>query len=136
MITIKNIITNDGSVIIAPCNELLSINFSIFIFNIFVAISTYIPSLSAKDNHTRHVDTIDFIISLFEHLKSITPKATIDNIECTPKFIGNNLIIPMINPNNIPFFITLLLSISIPIPNNINPDKTKKKLSGSVLVIV
>ena len=58
-------INSDGRVIIAPVNDVLSINLSTPIFNKAVAINIYIPSLRANDIHTKQVETIDFIISLF-----------------------------------------------------------------------
>ena len=56
-------INSDGRVIIAPVNDVLSINLSTPIFNKAVAINIYIPSLRANDIHTKQVETIDFIIS-------------------------------------------------------------------------
>ena len=99
-----------------------------------VAINIYIPSLRANDIHTKQVETIDFIISLFAFLNSIIQTAIIDNIECTPKFIGNNLITLIIKPKHIPYFNTF--SLSILIPSNIIPDNTTTILSGKVLVII
>ena len=58
-------INSDGRVIIAPVNDVLSINLSTPIFNKAVAINIYIPSLRVNDIHTKQVETIDFIISLF-----------------------------------------------------------------------
>ena len=127
-------INSDGRVIIAPVNDVLSINLSTPIFNKAVAINIYIPSLTANSNHTKQVETIDFIISLFAFLNSIIQTAIIDNIECTPKFIGNNLITLIIKPKHIPYFNTF--SLSILIPSNIIPDNTTTILSGKVLVII
>ena len=69
-------INSDGRVIIAPVNDVLSINLSTPIFNKAVAINIYIPSLRANDIHTKQVETIDFIISLFAniHKKAIQRK--------------------------------------------------------------
>ena len=116
-------INSDGRVIIAPVNDVLSINLSTPIFNKAVAINIYIK---------KH--QIDFIISLFAFLISIIQTAIIDNIECTPKFIGNNLITLIIKPKHIPYFNTF--SLSILIPSNIIPDNTTTILSGKVLVII
>ena len=126
-------INSDGRVIIAPVNDVLSINLSTPIFNKAVAINIYIPSLRANDIHTKQVETIDFIISLFAFLNSIIQTAIIDNIECTPKFIGNNLITLIIKPKHIPYFNTFSLSI---IPSYIIPDNATTILSGKVIVII
>ena len=61
-------INSDGRVIIAPVNDVLSINLSTPIFNKAVAINIYIPSLRANDIHTKQVETIDFMTAHWAHL--------------------------------------------------------------------